>query len=120
MAGTNGVLKRAQTGKVEITPSVIFAKYLCQVPQRKSGGSLFLSILLADLVLLQALWKVVNFTVSTYVVRKNPTRNYCLGDHGHASLDDPGMEMEERKGFAHSSRDRSDDHDDAAIERFMR
>ena len=41
-----------QTGPLQ---AVVFTKYLCQVPRRKSTGTLLLSILVADLVFMQAL-----------------------------------------------------------------
>lgn len=38
-----------------ISPAVLAMNYMCQVPQPKTAGTLFFSILVADLVLLQAL-----------------------------------------------------------------
>jgi hypothetical protein len=49
---------RDMTGKLEVRPSTIATRYLCQTSQRKPTGNLILSVLVADLVLLQALWKV--------------------------------------------------------------
>jgi hypothetical protein len=38
----------------------------------KSNGSLFIAVLVADLVMLQALWVVVNWTMATWLDHKNP------------------------------------------------
>lgn len=67
----------AQTGPLTTTPAVIATKYLCQVPKRKSPGTLFVSILIADLVLLQALWKILNFCTTAWLTKKDP-RGVCL------------------------------------------
>lgn len=60
-----------QTGPLETSPSVILTKYFCQIPIRKSTGSLILSILIADLVFLQALWQIFNFIINQMLIRKN-------------------------------------------------
>ncbi|KAK3671382.1 hypothetical protein LTR78_008660 [Recurvomyces mirabilis] len=67
------------SGPLGTTPSVIKTKYLCQVPQRKPAGSLFVSILVADLVFLQALWFVFIYVVDMFFLRRHPERNHCEG-----------------------------------------
>ena len=67
------------SGPLGTTPSVISAKYLCQVPQRKAAGMLFFSIAVADLVLLQALWFLFRLGVDTFFLRRHPERNFCEG-----------------------------------------
>ncbi|MCJ1459442.1 hypothetical protein MMC28_009820 [Mycoblastus sanguinarius] len=47
-------------GPLNITPSTIYAEYFCQLPQHKPAGSLIVAIFIADLVFLQALWKLLN------------------------------------------------------------
>lgn len=69
----------ASTGPLGTTPSVISTTYICQVPQLKSGGSLFLAILIADLVFLQTLWKVFTLVTEGVLLRKRPSANQCLG-----------------------------------------
>jgi hypothetical protein len=92
---------KSRTGPLDITPSVIFSKYLCQIPIRKSAGSLFVSILVADLVFLQALWYVFTFLTQTLLLRKRvrgPEVNYCKGclkskgmeSHGLIEFTTPG------------------------------
>ncbi|KIY03723.1 uncharacterized protein Z520_00414 [Fonsecaea multimorphosa CBS 102226] len=61
-----------QTGPLGTSASVISTKYLCQVPKRKSAGTLVLSILVADLVFLQALWKVFTLCTDAWLTHKNP------------------------------------------------
>lgn len=61
------------TGNIDVTPAVIFTEYLCQIPQRKPMGSLIISIFLADLVFLQALWKILTLCTSAYVLRQKPS-----------------------------------------------
>jgi len=66
---------RAQNmiGDLVINKTVISSQYLCQVPKLKSSGSLFIAVLVADLVMLQALWMVVNWTMVTWLEHKNPS-----------------------------------------------
>lgn len=84
------------TGDLTIIPSVISAQYLCRIPKLKSTGSLFLSILLADLVFLQALWKVLNWITMAWLERSDPHANFCQGclkplaREAEASLTDSG------------------------------
>lgn len=67
------------SGPLGTTPSVIQSKYLCQVPQRKPAGNLFVSIAVADLVFLQALWFLFRYGVDFLFLRRHPERNHCEG-----------------------------------------
>ena len=62
---------KAHTGPLEISPSIISSKYLCQVPKRKSPGTLIVSILIADLVLLQAAWKLFSLCANSWLTHKH-------------------------------------------------
>ena len=73
----------AGSGPLGTTPSVISTKYLCQVPQRKSSGNLFVGVLVADLVFLQALWFLFKLAFDIFYLRGRPATNYCDG-HGIA------------------------------------
>jgi hypothetical protein len=66
------------SGPLDITPSVISTEYLCSVPRLKSTGNIFVSILLADLVLLNAAWVIYCLVVGRFFVR-SATANYCEG-----------------------------------------
>ena len=61
-----------QTGPLNTSVAVISTKYLCQVPRRKSTGTLFVSILVADLVFMQALWQIYRFLTVIWLVHKDP------------------------------------------------
>ncbi|KAK5171085.1 uncharacterized protein LTR77_004229 [Saxophila tyrrhenica] len=66
------------SGPLEVTPSVISTKYLCSVPRLKTAGNIFISILLADLVLLHAAWVLYCLVVERFFVR-GPMANTCEG-----------------------------------------
>ena len=61
-----------ETGSLGTKPAVIFARYLCEVPEQKSTGTLLTSILVADLVFMQLLWKTFTFVLTAISVRKKP------------------------------------------------
>ena len=63
---------KEQTGTLQMSASVISTKYLCQVPKRKSSGTLVVSILVADLVFIQALWKVFTLCTGAWLTHKDP------------------------------------------------
>ena len=67
------------TGVPSVTPSTISARYLCQVPVLKPIGSLIVSILIADLVFLQVLWKLLNWAVTFGLERRHEAARYRLG-----------------------------------------
>ena len=54
------------------SPSVIPRKYLCQVPQRKPIRTMIVSILIADLVFMQALWKLFNLIINLWLTQRDP------------------------------------------------
>ncbi|KAJ9659312.1 hypothetical protein H2198_003188 [Neophaeococcomyces mojaviensis] len=59
--------------------SVIASSYLCQVPRQKSMGELIIAVLVADLVLLQALWNVTMIIAGWFVVSKDRKADWCKG-----------------------------------------
>ena len=61
------------------TLSTISAQYLCQVPERKGWGSLLVSVLVADIVFLQVLWKLLCWITTFMVERENEQAKYCIG-----------------------------------------
>jgi len=70
---------RAQTGPLAIVPSTIYQQYICQVPVRKSIGSLIITVTVANLVFLQALWKICTLGATKYANVKDKTAMYCAG-----------------------------------------
>ena len=61
-----------QTGPLNPSVAVISTKYFCQVPRRKSTGTLSVSILVADLVFMQALWRIYNLLTVAWLVQIDP------------------------------------------------
>jgi len=49
------------------------------VPRLKPIGDIFISVLLADLVLLQAAWKLFVLLVDKILVHRHPEARYCEG-----------------------------------------
>lgn len=72
---------KSQTGPLGTTNAQIFSQYACSVPVRKDGGTLFLAILIADLVFLQALWTVLKLVADTLVAKQDAMAMTCVG-HG--------------------------------------
>lgn len=63
--------------QVEIKPSVLLTTYICQVPRLKSTGTLIVSVLVADLVMLQSIWKVFVLVVDHFLAYKKEESIYC-------------------------------------------
>lgn len=68
-----------QLGPLNTTAATIFMQYACSVPQARSVGTTFLSVLLADLVFLQALWTLFNLVTAWFMGRRFPNSNFCEG-----------------------------------------
>ena len=90
--------KSIGTGIPRVWPATIITQYLCQVPKLKSVGSMIVSIIVADLVFLQALWLIVTFLITFFLERRHPQANYCDGctkilalGHGEATEMTPGL-----------------------------
>ncbi|EUC34924.1 hypothetical protein COCCADRAFT_3779 [Bipolaris zeicola 26-R-13] len=69
----------ADTGTLSVTPSVISAQYLCQVPRMRSPGSLLLAVLVADLIFLQTAWQLYKLICEHLLSRRYPDANSCHG-----------------------------------------
>lgn len=69
--------------ELQIHPSVLATNYVCQIPSLKSTGTLIVSILVADLVLLQAIWKIFNLAVDYFFISKKAELRYCEGCARH-------------------------------------
>jgi hypothetical protein len=65
----NATLKNS-TGPLEVKPSVFVRDYLCQVPRRKALPNLVVSVLVADLVFLQATWQIYKLVVEYFFVKR--------------------------------------------------
>ena len=60
-----------RTGTLGTSPSVFSTKYLCQVPRQKSTGSIIVSVVIADLVFLQALWRLFTLITDTWLTKSH-------------------------------------------------
>ncbi|THX24887.1 hypothetical protein D6D10_10036 [Aureobasidium pullulans] len=61
----------------ESPPAVIDTSYSCQERRLKSHLNIFISILVADLVLLRAAWSLYNLIVGYYLKDRHPESNVC-------------------------------------------
>jgi hypothetical protein len=59
------------TGDLGIRPSSIATTYICQIPRLKPAGNLIVAIIVADLVLLQAVWQLYKIVAEFYLGKKN-------------------------------------------------
>lgn len=89
------------------TTSTIFAQYLCSIPKRKGGGALFFSVLLADLVFLQAAWTLLNLAATWWLERKDPTAHLCEGCLALGASTVPSKEVSNTRGVGHAPVGRS-------------
>lgn len=68
---------KGSVGPLLINPSTLSTVYLCQIPRRKPARELVFSVLVADLVFLQAIWLLFTFCVGLWMKRRDPSTNYC-------------------------------------------
>ncbi|KAF7551422.1 hypothetical protein G7Z17_g5033 [Cylindrodendrum hubeiense] len=69
-------------GDLQCSNSTIVAQYLCSVPKKKSTGTMLLAIVLANLVFLQAAWKLLNLVAGGMLPTSDPQVNICQGCSG--------------------------------------
>lgn len=67
------------TGVPDVQPAYISTQYLCNVPKMKPTAALVFSVILADIVFLQALWTLLNWAVTTHLQRVDAAAMYCSG-----------------------------------------
>lgn len=79
MTDTNNKLKDSGIVPLEVTPSTIYAEYSCQVPQRKAVGPLIVTIVIADLVFLQAIYTILTWITTAWTERNNQQAKFCEG-----------------------------------------
>ncbi|KIX92517.1 uncharacterized protein Z520_11837 [Fonsecaea multimorphosa CBS 102226] len=70
---------KASTGPIGVAPSVLATTYLCSVPHQKSFAELVTSILVADLVFLQAAWWLFRTGMDKLMERRDSQTHYCAG-----------------------------------------
>lgn len=77
LMGNTAVPTTRSVRDYDITPSVLATTYVCQVPRLKSTGTLIVSVLVADLVLLQAIWKLFVLATNYFLTLNKDERRYC-------------------------------------------
>ncbi|KAK7953051.1 hypothetical protein PG996_013944 [Apiospora saccharicola] len=70
---------RNETGPLLIIPLVISARYLCQFPRMRAPISLVVSVMVADLVFLQAAWQLYKPFTGWWLTRRIPDSDWCKG-----------------------------------------
>ncbi|KAF4929525.1 hypothetical protein CGCF245_v012083 [Colletotrichum fructicola] len=65
-------------GPLSCNKATIAAQYLCSVPKQKSVGVMLLAIILADLVFLQAAWKLLQWFADSRMANR-PQMKFCEG-----------------------------------------
>jgi hypothetical protein len=73
---------RHTTGPLVVRPSTLAINYLCQIPKRKPVADLLISVLVADLVFLQALWLLFTLGIGYWLKSRDERSEYCLGCAG--------------------------------------
>lgn len=80
------------TGNDTMTPSPILGspdlvgnharfemQYICSVPQKKDTGSLIISVVVANIVLLCVFWNIFNWVALRYLRSRDPNWDFCRG-----------------------------------------
>lgn len=99
----------AQDGKDQlgVSPSVLSTNYICQTPKLKSPGTLIVSVLVADLVLMQFIWQIYLLVVDYFFVSRREDLKYCEGcAKVLRQLDKDGVPLtaiSHERGFGHAS-----------------
>lgn len=87
------------TGPLGISPSVIYTQYVCQVPKKKTAGSMIVSVFVADVVFLQAVWTLFKFATTSWLERRDPDATKCMGClELRKQLDQDGTLLQQRNG----------------------
>jgi hypothetical protein len=85
--------QNASNWTLSFQPSCMAVSYLCQVPRMESTGSLVFSVLIADFVLLQVLWKVIILIVDFFMYRRHSDMSSCQGCQLTRAFSEVGLEM---------------------------
>ena len=76
----------SKMGPLGTKPATIYQQYACSVPQQKGPGSLIISIVIADLVFLQALFTLLNMAATYWGSTKDPSWNDCHACKGKGAF----------------------------------
>jgi hypothetical protein len=84
--------QNASSWRLGTEPSFMAVSYLCQVPRMKSTSSLIFSVLIANLVFLQVLWKVFVLVVDFFMYRRDSDMGSCQGCQSAQVFSEVGLE----------------------------
>lgn len=85
---------KATSGPLFIKPSTFNSQYICQVPRRRAIGSVFIAVLVADIVFLQALFSVLTWTTTWWLDHTDHESNFCEGCKKYLSSENPEAHAE--------------------------
>lgn len=86
---------RSRLGPLSTQNAHVHRQYTCSVPRRRGAGRIFLLLLVADLVFLQAAWKLLNLAAEALVARQAPTTAMvCAGCPGVEKDPETPIEMQ--------------------------
>ena len=111
LPGAYDILKDSM-GALGANNATLYTQYACSVPKRKATGSLLVSVLVADLVLLQAAWFVLNWVATFWLHHVDPNMNLCEACGGGKKMDQGGTGYEfvsHNHGQSSSTFDASDE-----------
>ncbi|KAG6368963.1 hypothetical protein INS49_003182 [Diaporthe citri] len=91
---TNNTSLPADVDDFAITPSAFATTYICQVPRLKSTGTLLVSVLVADLVLLQAIWKLFVLAMNYFMTLNKDEMQYCIAANVVVLLSSNGAKVD--------------------------
>ncbi|VUC20406.1 unnamed protein product [Clonostachys rosea] len=82
-------------GALECSNATIVKQYLCSVPQQKATGTMLVSILLTNLVFLQAAWKLLNLISEGIMWQTGSRVDICQGciSRGYQDVHPEGLEL---------------------------
>lgn len=72
-------LFKSQMGPLGTKKAEIYLQYACSIPQRKDTGTLFLAVLIGDLVFLQTSWMILTVVAGWLVTRYDKSAMACEG-----------------------------------------
>ncbi|CAN8101409.1 unnamed protein product [Discula destructiva] len=79
--GNDTMIPNAILGSPDLTgrPAQFEIQYICSVPRKKDTGSLVISVVVSNIVLLSFFWSLFNWVALGYLQRHDPTWNMCPG-----------------------------------------
>lgn len=67
----------ARMGPLGTSEARVYTQYACQIPVQKSIGIMILSIVIANIVVLQAAWRLLNLVTQQLVAKQQDTAMFC-------------------------------------------